>query len=204
MTHRGLQVNGDQAGIESVVVCPLAVVASENSVDSGESIMRRNRRGILAAPFSFISNLRDSKSRRRKEKRPLAHFRRLALEGLEHRILPTGPSLVGVPDWIEQGPGPIVNTPGQVGIAEPNTGEVQAIVIDNNTSPRTTYIGTQGGVWKTTDDLAAASATNLPTWTPLTDKTGLTDNNTYSLAIDPLDHNTVYAGSFGSVLKTTD
>ena len=91
--------------------------------------------------------------------------------------------------WVEQGPGPIIN--GQdIGLTNPTnpvSGAVNAIVpVDANTA----YVGTvNGGVWKTTDAGA--------TWAPLTD-TALKALSIRSLAVSPLDNLQVFAGTGSS------
>ncbi|MDX1431795.1 MAG: LEPR-XLL domain-containing protein, partial [Gammaproteobacteria bacterium] len=113
----------------------------------------------------------------------------------------------GLPEWSNQGPGPISG--GQVtGIAaQPVTGAIQAVA-PHPTDANTIYIGTVGGgVWKTTDGGAS--------WQALTDQ--LPSLSISSLAIDPADAsgNTLYAGTGQAssslmggepigLLKTTD
>src|SRR5687767_3391137 len=76
------------------------------------------------------------------------------VEQLERRTLLTV-SVTGIPNWFEQGPGPIQG--GQVrGIPnQPVTGAINAIVVDKDedTSGRNTiWVATVGGgIWKTTD-----------------------------------------------------
>lgn len=77
------------------------------------------------------------------------------------------------------------------------SGPVDAIAIDPTTSGSTTtiYIGAfDGGVWKSTN--------NGSTWTPLTDRQN--DNFISAVALDPTNHNTVYAANSYGILKSTD
>jgi hypothetical protein len=113
----------------------------------------------------------------------------LRLEVLEDRTLPSF-TLTGVPNFIPQGPGPIIN--GQTeGLTNNNpvTGAVNAIAPDPSNANRV-FIGTvNGGIWKT-DNATVAS----PSWTPLTDL--YPSLSISSIAFDPLDasHNTLFAG----------
>lgn len=117
------------------------------------------------------------------------------LEQLEDRTLPTARILVsGIPDWVEQGPGPIHG--GQVvGMAPQNNpvvGAVEAIAV-HPSDPNIIYIGAvNGGVWKTTNAATAPSGTG-PTWTPLTDQ--YPSLAISALVISPLNTNTIYAGT---------
>src|SRR5262249_48375637 len=68
------------------------------------------------------------------------------------------------------------------------SGRVSAIAVDP-TNPNVVYCGgAQGGVWKTTNALAAS-----PTWTPITDSQA--SLATGDIQIDPLDHNLIYVGT---------
>ncbi|HEX8076872.1 MAG TPA: hypothetical protein VF511_03580, partial [Chthoniobacterales bacterium] len=93
-------------------------------------------------------------------------------------------------------------------------GRVNAIVVDPTTTTNgsiTAYLASVGGgVWKTTN--CCSSTTN---WTITTDDPLLSTTSIDTLAIDPSDHNTIYAGTgdlnFGSfsmgsqgVYKSTD
>ena len=89
-------------------------------------------------------------------------------------------------------------------------GRVNDIVIDPVTT-NVAYISTVGGgVWKTTNCCTSATS-----WTAVTDDPLIATISVYSLALDPNDHNTIYAGtgdqSYGSfaqgsqgILKSTD
>src|SRR4051812_26587290 len=111
------------------------------------------------------------------------HRSRLAVERLEARTVPST-------TWVEQGPGPIN---GELLEGLPTvTGAVEAIATDPGNA-NIVYVGAvNGGVWKTTNATAAD-----PNWTPLTDLKlpGLSIN---SLAVSPVNSNTLYAGT-GSV-----
>src|SRR5690349_13413892 len=95
---------------------------------------------------------------------------------------------LGAPAWVEQGPGPILNGQDE-GLPGPNpvAGAINAIV---PISAATVFVGTvNGGVWKTSNATAAS-----PTWTPLTD-TQLLALSINSLAVSPVDPNTLFAGT---------
>jgi len=106
-----------------------------------------------------------------------------AFEPLENRLL-LSVSLISVPTWIEQGPGPITNG-GVTGMPLQNNavaGAVQAVAVDP-TSANNLYIASvNGGVWHTTTatyseangidddgDAFVDESDEEPTWTPLTD-----------------------------------
>lgn len=133
--------------------------------------------------------------------------RRIVFEPLEDRLL-LSVSLLGVPDWIEQGPGPSIN--GQTaGLAGPNpvVGAIEAIA-PHPTDANTISVGTvAGGIWRTTNGGV--------TWTPQTDQ--WPSLSISAIAYSPLDatNNTLFAGtgSFSSggnggpavgALRTTD
>ena len=93
-------------------------------------------------------------------------------------------------------------------------GRVNAIVIDPTTTTNGSIVAyaasVGGGVWKTTN-----CCSNSTTWTVTTDNPLLSTISVDSLAIDPNDHNVIYAGtgdlnygsfSMGSqgILKSTD
>jgi len=108
------------------------------------------------------------------------------LELLEDRTVPST-------TWIEQGPGPILNGGFTEGIpGQPEAGAVQALAVDPSNA-NIVYAGTvNGGVWKTTN----ATAAN-PTWISITDQQ-LPALSISSLAISPVDPNTLFAGT-GSI-----
>ncbi|MDQ2809856.1 MAG: hypothetical protein M3Z04_23505, partial [Chloroflexota bacterium] len=90
------------------------------------------------------------------------------------------------------------------------SGRVNVMVVDPVT-PNVAYLGGDGGgIWKSTN-----CCTTTTSWTPVTDSPNLTSISISDITIDPLDHNTIYAGtgdlnfgsfSYGSagVLKSTD
>jgi hypothetical protein len=101
-------------------------------------------------------------------------------------ILPA-PSLQ--PAWVEQGPGPIFG--GQVVVPPDNAvaGAINAIVT-SPTDPDLVYVGAvNGGIWQTSNATTAS-----PTWTPLTDQQ-LPALSIRSLAMSPVDSNTLFAGT---------
>src|SRR5262245_37207567 len=88
----------------------------------------------------------------------------------------------GVPEWIEQGPGPI--TGGEI----VQTGAVQAIATDPGNA-NTVIIGTvNGGIWKTEHAYDAD-----PNWEPKTDQ--FESLSIGSIAYSPISSTTVYAGT---------
>jgi hypothetical protein len=102
-----------------------------------------------------------------------------------------GAATLAAPAWVEQGPGPILNGANTEGMAGPNpvAGAINAIAA-SPASADTVFVGTvNGGVWKTTNATTAS-----PTWTPLTD-TQLPALSIDSLAMSPLDPNTLFAGT---------
>ena len=138
-------------------------------------------------------------------------LRSLFLEHLESRVL-LAIDLSGVPTWVEQGPGTILNGNNVEGIpGRPQAGAVTAMAPDPTDANRLFVASTNGGVWRTTN----ATAAN-PNWTPLTDQFGTL--STSAIAFSPLDatRNTLFVGTgttssgFGDggpqigVLKTTD
>ena len=93
-------------------------------------------------------------------------------------------------------------------------GRVNTVVVDPTTTTNgsiVAYIGTDGGgVWKTTNCCSGST-----TWNALTDGALISTTGIDTLAIDPNNHNTIYAGTgdlnFGSfsqgsqgILKSTD
>jgi hypothetical protein len=117
---------------------------------------------------------------------------RPVLESLEQRLLLSA-SLVGVPDWFEQGPRPIVGA--QLAVPPDNLagGAVQAIAV-NPTDATNIFIATvNGGVWQTTN--ADPNNPSIITWTTTTDQ--FESLAASSVAFSPLDPagDTVYAGT---------
>jgi Ca2+-binding RTX toxin-like protein len=153
------------------------------------------------------------------------------LEQLEERTLLTI-TLSGLPDWVEQGPGPIRGNPNTTiaGDMSPAVGAVN-IIAPHPTDANTAYLASVGGgVWKSTnlavsvdqvdndgDTLIdAADPDEVPTWSPLTDR--FATLATSDVRFDPLDgtNNTLWVatGPFSSLnadnnaslglLRTTD
>jgi hypothetical protein len=102
---------------------------------------------------------------------------RPALDVLEDRSLPSV-TLLGAPDWVEQGPGPIGNGFGVQKLEAGATNGIAADPFDANLL----FVGTvNGGVWRTTN----ATALN-PHWTTATDQ--LPSLSIGAVAISPLDN----------------
>lgn len=136
--------------------------------------------------FLFFGSERESRTQNPTARRNKAHF-----ENLESRLLLSA-ELLGIPDWIEQGPGPAIN--GQVSglMPGPNpvVGAIEAIAA-HPTNPNVIYVGSiAGGIWKTSNGTAAS-----PSWTPLTDQRPSLSIS--AIAFSPLDatNNTLFAGT---------
>ena len=119
----------------------------------------------------------------------LSRSRMLRVESLEERRL-LAIMLSGVPDWIEQGPGPI--TGGQtVGITNnPVTGAIHTIAAHPTDADILFAGGVNGGVWRTTDSTAAN-----PSWTPLTDQ--FASLSIGAMELNPSNANVLLAGIGG-------
>src|SRR5262245_24024297 len=115
------------------------------------------RRNLSSRGFSPI---RAARSTTRRASRRLS----AAIERLESRTMLTV-DLTGMPDWIEQGPGPITNGNNVLGIPDkPQAGAVNAVAIDPN-NPNHVFAATvDGGIWRTSNFQA-----DNPFWTPMTD-----------------------------------
>ncbi|WP_428938046.1 hypothetical protein [Fontivita pretiosa] len=90
---------------------------------------------------------------------------RPVVEQLEKRMLLAVQT--GIPNWLEQGPGPVTgaNTGAEIPPDNPAAGAVEALATPPH-DPRIVFAGTvSGGVWRS---LNATSAN--PTWQPLTDR----------------------------------
>lgn len=154
----------------------------------------------------------------RRNRRKSTHGRRIPSGNLTAALFLIGSlaacSGLAGPAWVEQGPGPINGGQsegiGYGGVTNPVAGAINAIVSNPN-DVSTIYVGTvNGGVWVTHNPSAPG-----PTWTPLTD-TQLPALSIASLAMDPTDPNTLFAGtgstsSFGrdgspgfGIARTTD
>lgn len=134
------------------------------------------------------------------------YAKRLTCERLEDRLL-LSIDLHGVPEWQEQGPGPI--TGGQVeglGVQNnPVAGGIEAIAA-HPFDANILYVGTvNGGIWKTASanfpndgvdndgDGNADEGDENPIWTPLTDQ--LPSLAIGAIAFSPLDNSTLFAGT---------
>jgi hypothetical protein len=116
---------------------------------------------------------------------------RPVLETLEDRTV-LDITLTGTPNWLEQGPGPIVNS--YLVNAQPNNAAVGAVesvaVQQTGIGHYIVYVGTvNGGVWKTTDITdgmfnGSVDPQNIH-WTPLTD--AQPSLATSAMALDPND-----------------
>ena len=110
-------------------------------------------------------------------------------ESLEGRVL-LSTTLVGVPDWAVQGPGPILggqieNIPGN----NPVSGAIHTVVA-HPTDADTLYLGgTNSGIWRTTN-----ATSGSPNWTPLIDQ--FPSLSIGALELDPTDasNQTLVAG----------
>ena len=142
---------------------------------------------------------------RRSRHAPALLHRRPIFEPLENRIL-LSVDLIGIPDWVEQGPGPTVT-----GSSFIQVGAIEAVVATPGNADRVFVGAVNGGVWRT-DNATAAS----PSWTPLTDD--FPSLSISALALSQLDNtfDTLYAatgrrssGAFtggleGRIMLTTD
>src|SRR6476620_2921992 len=97
------------------------------------------------------------------------YVKRLACEPLEDRRM-LAINLTGVPTWVEQGPGPLVNgqalvlSNGSV-VAGPASGAVEALAANPFDADVLFAATANGGLWRTTNATAAS-----PTWEPLIDE----------------------------------
>src|SRR5579871_5064821 len=125
--------------------------------------------------------------------------RRLRLEALESRWVPSNSIPLNTTSWTAVGPAPITGGGG------PYSGRINDVAVDP-TNFNTVYVAASGGgIWKTTN----ASAAN-PSWAPLTDSVATAMG---AVAVAPSNPNVVYAGTgdgdagdaYGiGVLKSTD
>src|SRR5262245_5463285 len=158
---------------------------------------------------SWLRNLRTSRAPKRKQRvRTRRPAWRPRLEALEGRTLPSISLLGGVPNWVEQGPGPIDQffDQGQA------SGAIEAIAV-NPADPNTVFVATvNGGIWRTND---FNDDKFPPSWEALTDQ--FPSLSITAIAYSPFDpsYNTLYAGTGdrssigqggpeGQVLRTTD
>jgi hypothetical protein len=165
--------------------------------------------GLLATTrekFSFSDRLRRNRHSNRIRTKALPKRQDFLLEPLESRLL-LSVTLVGVPDWQEQGPGPV--SPASFGVQGEQAGAINGIAADPADPDRLFVATANGGVWRTTNATASS-----PTWTPLTDQ--LPSLSMGAIAFSPLDSNTLFAGEarlssggrdggpLNGILKTTD
>ncbi|MCC7083810.1 MAG: hypothetical protein IT427_02255 [Pirellulales bacterium] len=119
-------------------------------------------------------------------------WRRLVIEPLETRQL-LSINVVGIPNWVEQGPRVILNAGSVVSPNNPATGAVQSIAV-NPVNPMQVYVATvNGGIWRSNN--ADPANPGAITWTPLTDQQA--SLATSSIEFSPLDAtgNTLFAGT---------
>jgi precorrin-6B methylase 2 len=129
---------------------------------------------------------------KRRARRATPRARQLLFEPLESRVL-LSVSLAGVPDWVDQGPEPILNASSVITPNNPATGAVQTVAVNPNNAQQI-YVGSvNGGVWRSNN--ADPNNPGAVTWTPLT-------NQQLSLAIGTIEFgrldnsgNTIYAGT---------
>ena len=154
---------------------------------------------------------RNIKSRKRKglwklrKRGDRQRSRLLVIESMEDRRL-LAIDFSGVPDWMEQGPGPVAtNGLNDFGVELEQAGAINGIAPDPNDANRM-FVGTvNGGVWRTTtgtystadgvdndSDTVIDEADEFPHWEPLTDQFG--SPSIGAVAISPLDSDTVFAG----------
>src|ERR1051325_4080815 len=112
--------------------------------------------------------------------------RQILCEPLENRQL-LSVSVVGIPDWVEQGPPPTNGGQDFTFNDNPVSGATNALAA-HPTNADILYAGTVGGgIWRTT------GATSGGDWVPLTDQFPSLSIST--IAFSPLDTNVLYAGT---------
>jgi hypothetical protein len=117
---------------------------------------------------------------------------RLQLEILEDRATPAI-STVGIPDWFDQGPGPMINAQLQVPPNDPAGGAVQSIAVHPNQVTHMIIGTVNGGLWRTTNANTAVPANT--TWTPLTDNLGSLSGGAVAYDTADATGNTFYYGT---------
>ena len=111
----------------------------------------------------------------------------LQLEPLEEKIV-LSISVQGIPDWEEQGPGPILGGLVDLGGGDPVSGAVEALAAHPDNAD-ILYAGTiNGGVWRTFD-----ATSGSPHWEPLTDQ--MPSLSIADVALSPLDDQTLFFGT---------
>jgi hypothetical protein len=131
------------------------------------------RTSIVKNPIAFARKLCRTAFGRSDSSRTRSQF---LIEPIENRML-LSVDLIGIPDWVEQGPAP--TTGGQVVLpgGDEVSGAIEAVAV-HPTDPNTIYVGAiNGGVWKTTNGGSD--------WTPLTDQ--LQSLSVGDVAFSPLD-----------------
>jgi hypothetical protein len=147
---------------------------------------RPSRRRRASAFGSFTSRIRSRWSRANVDRvfgMKCGYTRRLKMEALEDRRL-LAVMLSGVPNWIDQGPGPI-----QMGSStNPQNNEVggaiQSIAVDPNNQSHVLIGTVNGGVWSTTNANAATPA--AVNWAPISEQ--FVNMAIGSVAFSPLDN----------------
>src|SRR5258705_1976686 len=127
------------------------------------------------------------KNSRARSMRALASaIRPIKFETLEDRRL-LSISVVGIPDWVEQGPAPTNGGHDFTFSDNPVSGAVTSLAA-HPTNSDILYAGTvAGGIWRTTN------ATSGANWTPLTDQ--FPSLAIGAIEMSPLDTNVLYAGT---------
>jgi hypothetical protein len=130
----------------------------------------------MRSPLPLFRSL-TSPSAGRKARPGRKGHRRLVVETLEDRTVPAV-SLIGAPDWVEQGPGPVSNA----GSSVPATfeGATNGIGADPFNANLMFIATVNGGIWQTSNATAA-----VPNWVHTTDQ--LPSLSTGAIAISPLD-----------------
>ncbi|HEV8293422.1 MAG TPA: hypothetical protein VGP94_15905, partial [Tepidisphaeraceae bacterium] len=96
-------------------------------------------------------------------------------------------SVIGIPDWVEQGPAPTNGGQDNTFNSNPVSGAVNALAA-HPTNSDILYAGTvAGGIWRNT------GATSGGSWEPLTDQ--FRSLAISAIAFSPLDANTLFAGT---------
>src|SRR5215471_18435701 len=91
--------------------------------------------------------------------------------------------------WVERGPGPMLNGVEEGMPENPVAGAINAVAAFPGT-PNLLFAGTvNGGVWMTSN-----ATDDSPSWIPLTDD-ALPALSIKSLAMSPVDDNTLFAGT---------
>jgi hypothetical protein len=102
-------------------------------------------------------------------------------------------NILGVPNWVSQGPNPEIQAGSSVPPDSPVAGAIHAIAVNPNNASQIILGSVAGGVWRTTN--ANPATPGAVTWTPLTDQ--LASLSIGAVAYDPSDAtgNTFFAGT---------